>query len=99
MQSLSCGRFIFSLQRQFDCDKLSLFYCTVLPRVHRAVKAECILQNVFISACASARGSLKCSFIHKYTVQGETSDELFRFFPMPEEGGKKVSFRGPLKGL
>lgn len=35
--------------------------------------------------CTSARGSLKCSLIHKHTVQGETSDELFRFFPLPQK--------------
>lgn len=66
---------------------------TIFPRVHCAVKAEHILQNVFIGACASTRGSLKCSFIHKCTVQGETSDELFRFYPLPEKKNK-VSFRG-----
>lgn len=33
---------------------------------------------VYLCVCASMSGSLKCSFIHKYTVQGEMSDELFR---------------------
>lgn len=70
---------------------------TFFPRVHHAVKAECILQTVFISACASARSSLKCSFIHKYTVQGETSDELFRFFPLPEKNKKCILEVGSLK--
>lgn len=41
-----------------------------------AIKTECM--HVFICVCASMRGSLKRSFIQKYTVQGEMSDELFR---------------------
>lgn len=40
------------------------------------IKTECM--HVFICVCASMRGSLKRSFIQKYTVQGEMSDELFR---------------------
>lgn len=76
-----CGAVRKSLHKEV-CTRGGLFY-----HVHtRAVKAECSLQNVFIAACASARGDLKSSFIHKYTVQGEIeSNELFRFFPLPEK--------------
>lgn len=37
----------------------------------------CVFSRVCV-ACAPMRGSLKRSFIHKRTVQGEMSDELFR---------------------
>lgn len=43
------------------------------------------------------------SFIHKYTVQGEMRDELFRFFPLPDKKKNKKTPHllegGPLKDL
>lgn len=57
-------------------------WMTVFVRVFmcvHAIKTERKLELICVCiVCASMRGSLKRSFILKYTVQGEMSDELFR---------------------
>lgn len=53
-------------------------FARVLMCVH-AIKTGYLLELICSCiVCASMRGSLKRSFILKYTVQGERSDELFR---------------------
>lgn len=50
----------------------------LLMCVH-AIKTGYMLELICLCiVCASMRGFLKRSFILKYTVQGERSDELFR---------------------
>lgn len=59
------------------CEWMTVFV-HVFMCVH-AIKTERMLELIWVCIVrASMRGSLKRSFILKYTVQGEMSDELFR---------------------
>lgn len=63
-------------QRQREHVCVCCCLCVFVCLCAHTIKTECM--HVFICVCASMRGSLKRSFIQKYTVQGEMSDELFR---------------------